>query len=943
MTRMVNGSSIVGASMAALLMTVSPLAAQSTETPQAAPQVDYGNAPAQPATDGSPQVDFDAAPAANGQAPADAELPPVEVVQPEPPPQAPPQQAQPQPSSPPPVQQAQPQPSSPPPVQQAQPAPPADDFDDVPNFAANLPPDTPATLAAQRAAGDLVPVSPIGSLVPIGKIPGSVSTVGGEQLGGNTRAVAQEALAKNVPGVILIDAGGNNVRQQLDYRGFGAGSINGFPQGIAVYQNGIRINEVFGDVVNWDLVPSNAINDITVLSGNPIYGLNAIGGGALINMKDGFSFQGVEFTGVGGSFGYREFGVQVGVQSGPWAVYFAGEKIDEDGWRDFSPTDVSRGYADIGVKGSLVELHANVTYSDSSAGVVAATPEDLLAIDRDRTFTSPQTTDLELFMPSINAKVKATPTTTISGLAYYRRFKSSVIDGNVLEGEECGEVVEEFLEEELGRAPTPAEITALLANNGLADDNVCSEEIEADAGNVLNSEIEGLESQNGLIDANNFEEPFGVIDRITQKAESYGGTLQLEEKMRVFGRPNTFVAGVTYDRGNVLYATQSEFGEIGFRFVVEGSGEILEEPDDFAGRRVDVDTEYVGLYFLNSLDVTDEFTFTFGGRYNHSSIDLVDLTGEFDGITSSHTFERFNPSVGGTYEIMDGMTVFAGYSEANRAPTPAELACANPENPCPIESFLTDDPPLDQVISRTVEVGLRGKMRSADGKQNFDYGINYFRTTTEDDLFFVSATQAGRGFFFNAGDTLRQGVELSARYRNDYLKAYTSYSYVSATYEDDIEFQSPANPLTGPCFQPNTPDDGCIQVTPGDRLPNTPEHRFKAGFEYNITQRWMFGADLLVVSDQVFLGDEANQLPTLDGYTRVDVKTSYQVNDNVQLFGYVNNIFDEKYGLFGTLFEADEAPDDEEVVGVNGFAYTNGRSIVPGAPVAAYGGVKVNF
>ncbi|MEL7048925.1 MAG: TonB-dependent receptor, partial [Pseudomonadota bacterium] len=151
----------------------------------------------------------------------------------------------------------------------------------------------------------------------------------------------------------------------------------------------------------------------------------------------------------------------------------------------------------------------------------------------------------------------------------------------------------------------------------------------------------------------------------------------------------------------------------------------------------------------------------------------------------------------------------------------------------------------------------------------------------------------------------------------------------------------------GACVEPGAPaDDVCITATPGDRLPNTPEHRFKAGFEYLVTPKWMVGADLVANTDQVFLGDEANLLSTLDGYTRVDIKTSYQVNDNVQFFGYVNNIFDEEYGLFGTLFEADEANELTEaaVADVPGFQFSDSnRSIVPGAPVAAYGGVKVNF
>ena len=71
----------------------------------------------------------------------------------------------------------------------------------------------------------------------------------------------QDTLMKHVPGVILTNSAGSSFRAQVEYRGFGAGSVTGFPQGLAVYQNGVRINEVFGDVVNWDLIPNNAIND----------------------------------------------------------------------------------------------------------------------------------------------------------------------------------------------------------------------------------------------------------------------------------------------------------------------------------------------------------------------------------------------------------------------------------------------------------------------------------------------------------------------------------------------------------------------------------------------------------------------------------------------------------------------------------------------------------
>jgi len=785
------------------------------------------------------------------------------------------------------------------------------------------------TVSAQQALApiDITPIAPgSGAEVPIESYPGGVTIVTTEDLNRAYSQEPQDALQKYVPGVTLIDAAGNNLRTQLDYRGFGAGSINGFPQGVAVYVEGIRVNEVFGDVVNWDLIPSNAFNSISIQSGNPIYGLNAIGGGAVIDLKDGFDFQGVEIDVIGGSFGRRQISTQIGIQEGPWALYFAGQKIDEDGWRDFSPADVQRMYADIGAKGSKVEVHANVIWADSSAGVVAATPEELLNVEYERTFTSPQITDLETFMPSVNGKVDVTETLTLSGLAYYRRFKSRIIDGNVLEGEECGEVADEAVADGLF-------LNQAAALGGLNADDVCSEELE---GGVL----QPLENTDGnILNAAGFEEPFGVIDRLNQDAESFGFNLQAVEKMKVFGMNNQLVVGTSYDRGNVRFSTSSEFGEIGDRFVVNGTGNILAEPDDFAGRNVDVNTTYIGFYFIDTLDLTDELTLTFGGRYNRADIDLEDLSGEFPGITSNHEFDRFNPNVGATYTFMQGLTVFGGYSEANRAPTPGELACANPDNPCPIESFLTDDPPLEQVVTRTVEAGVRGKLDSLGGQQELTYNVGYFRAENEDDILFVSSSTTGRGFFLNAGNTLREGVEAAFRYTNGPFSMYGGYSFVKATFQDALEISSPANPFGVPCTGDD--DETCINVEKGDNLANIPNHRFKAGFDYFITPAWTFGMDVVGASGQYHLGDEANLLPKTGGYVRVDAHTSYDVSENVQFYGFVNNIFDTQYGLFGTLFENAEAPTEPTGGAISSF--DNPRSIVPGQPVAAYGGVKVKF
>ncbi len=900
-----------------------------TETP--AVEAPAADAPAAetPATDApasadSQPADADTQPAADPN--ADTTLPEVEVIQeqPEPQPEPEPQTATQEPAP-------DPQPVS-------QPDPVDDGIDPLPDdeIADAAPVDVPQSLteAEARASGDFVPVSPIGgAVVEYSKVPSATHTTSSEDFQKRGQIEAQQVLQQAVPGVIVNDAAGSTFRSQVEFRGFSTGSLTGFPQGLSVYQNGARINEVFGDTVFFDLIPSNAINDITLVTGNPVYGLNAVGGALSVLMKDGFTFQGTEIDMQAGSFGRRQIGVQHGSQVGNWAGYAAYEKIIDDGYRDFSEVEIDRFYGDIGYKSSKFEAHFNITLAESTAGVVAATPIELLNINRDLTFTSPQTTEVDLFMPQINAKVKATRTLTLSGLAYYRRFRSNVVDGNLFEGEECGEVAEEALEDQLGRDPTQAEIDAFLLASNVDDDQLCSEEIE-------NGELEALEDRNGnIVTEDDVEDaagdgPLGVIDRIQQRAESWGGTVQAVEKGDLFGLKNQFVAGVTYDRGQVNYQTSSEVGTIGSRFVVTGSGIILGEPDDFASRNVDVDTEYVGVYLQNVTELTDALTLTLGGRYNYAHVDLLDLTGEFDGITSSHTFEAFNPNVGLTYEFANGFTLYGSYSQANRAPTPGELACANPDNPCPIESFLTDDPPLEQVKSRTFEVGFKGKVRNGD--QRFSYGLGYFNTLSEDDILFVTSNTLGRGFFLNAGDTLRQGIEAGGVYEDDTWTVYANYAYVRATFESLNIFSSPANPSANA--------NGEIISRPGDRIPGIPQHRFKAGIAYAVTPQWTVGADLIAASDQFFLGDEGNDQPTLSGYTRVDLNTSYKLNKNVEIYGYINNVFDKEYGLFGTFFEADEAGEVIEDGGVAPITeFTDSRTILPAPPVAAYGGVRIKF
>jgi outer membrane receptor protein involved in Fe transport len=238
-----------------------------------------------------------------------------------------------------------------------------------------------------------------------------------------------------------------------------------------------------------------------------------------------------------------------------------------------------------------------------------------------------------------------------------------------------------------------------------------------------------------------------------------------------------------------------------------------------------------------------------------------------------------------------------------------------------VEGFLTDDPPLDQVVRRTAEIGPRGQGLFNGGQ--YTWGAGLFRTLASDDILPITDS-AGRVYFVNAGDTLRQGVELSATYEMSKWSVYGSYAFVDATLDT--------------C---NEPSGECAFLEAGDRLPGIPRHRFKAGFLYSLTQKWKIGADLIAASNQPFypneVSDDEGLNSFLGGYTRVDLRTSYDVTDNIQVYGLVKNLFDQRYGLYGTYFEADEVPD------LSGPGFDDERTISPSMPFAAYGGVKVRY
>ena len=726
----------------------------------------------------------------------------------------------------------------------------------------------------------------------VDKVPAAINAVGAAQIARTGSLNIGDALQQQVPGVILSDTTGNSFMPDIQFRGFTASPVAGTPQGLAVYQNGTRINEAFGDTVNWDLIPTAAIRSVTVVTNNPAFGLNALGGAVNVLMKDGFSYQGAETNIMGGSFGRIQGSAQAGKQVGNYSVYGALEGVRDNGYRKFGESAIRRFYGDVGYRTDSSEFHLNVGVAKNNFGASAAVPVELLNNYWGATYTTPQTTDNRVAYANLTGKVEVTPTWTLDGSVRVRTFRQKTVDGNPTETERCA------------LDPT------LLCFN---DDDVPAN---------------GL---NGVQLANPFPASavLGQIDRTTTRSTTTGATLQATNTDQLFGHNNQFMVGTSFDSGVTRFGASAELGTIGSNYVVNGSGIFLGrsgEPVSIGPVSLRATNRYTGLYAVDTFDVTDRFSVTGGGRFNYASINLQDQIGT--DLNGSHTFSRFNPMIGGTYKVTPEVTAYAGYSEANRAPTPLELACADPARPCIVAAFLIADPPLKQVVSRTVEAGVRGSKELNIG--TLGWKIGGFRATNADDILAIPSPEVqGFGYFQNVGRTRRQGIEAQVNLTSKALQLYASYTLVDARFLDSLSLNSRS---------PFAVDD-IIQVVPGNRIPSVPRNRVKLGVDYAVTDAFKVGGDALFVASQYFAGDESNQAARLPGYSVFNLHASYQINKTFQLYGRVDNVFDRRYATFGTFFERDDIPNFTN----GGNEFTDPRTVTPARPRAFYAGLKATW
>ncbi|MGA7384942.1 MAG: TonB-dependent receptor [Methylocella sp.] len=736
-------------------------------------------------------------------------------------------------------------------------------------------------------------------------IPAMVQTVPAEDFARTNSQNVTDTLQQQIPGAVSIDVNGNDFAQDLRYRGFVASPIQGTPQGLAVYQNGIRLNEAFGNTVNWDLISPQAIYRADIFTNNPAFGLNALGGAVSLQMKNGFLWQGLETQVLGGSFGRVSGLFEYGKQIDDYSLYITGDATHDGGWRFFSPSTLFRLYGDLGYRTPGNELHLIASGASSNVGIIGATPILLVDSDYRSVYTSPQFSLNQAGSLAFTGKFDINPDWTIQSNFYLRTFKQIHVDGNDASIQDCG---------------LPGPPTGQLC--------------DTDNGSFI------IDTKGQIVPStgspNSF--PYGVIDRTWVHANTVGTLLQATDTGKILGHDNYLNFGGSVDRSWLSYSANATLGVIQPNFIVvnggiPGGGEIVQDQSltDIISTYLTGSTTYYGLFALETFNIAPGLDFTAGGRLNVAVTTTQDASGTAPQLTASDTFTRLNPVVGMTYKFLPNLTAYAGYSEANRAPTPLELNCSSSTRPCILASTLISDPPLQQVVSHTLEAGLRGNYAIPAGG-SIAWKAGYYRTDSTNDIIQLASLVLGTGYFTNVPATLRQGVEAGANLSIGAFSAYINYAYLDATYQFNGLLSSPFNPFADA--------NGNIIVHPGDHIPNNPRQQLKIGGDYAFTPEFKAGFDVLIVGSQYYVGDDSNQNPQLPLYWVANLHASYQITNNVQVFGLINNLFNNHYATYGTFF--DQTTDGQFAGNPVNFV-SDPRTITPAQPIAFYGGVKVTF
>ena len=738
---------------------------------------------------------------------------------------------------------------------------------------------------------DVYSSSPLPSIgLPKNMVPANIQTINSNELDAQSGVSIADFMVNNLQGVTVNEIGGNPFQLELNFRGYNATPISGNPQGLSVYIDGIRANQPFSNTVLWDLIPNFSISNMQMVAGsNPVYGLNTLGGAMSMQTKSGQNFKKEVVDVSAGSWARNTSVVEVGgvLADSNMDYYIGFEHFNENGWRKFSPSHVNQIFGKLGFESEMSRYEVTYTGAHNLLIGNGLTPKDLLGAERDGVHTLEDETKNEYSQLALNMSHFFNEESMIAGNIYYKRSDRATYNGD-LNDDYC--------------------------DSTRGDEDECS--------------VESLAAYDADNDDTNLYE--GVLNRTNTLQDAFGINLQTTFDQDWYDRRNQIIVGVSAEYSQIKFKqTEQEVKTLALNGFFGGDLQGIEQATGLTGK-----TKTYGAFVTNTHSLNDRLNINTAIRYNHVQVDNRDTfngPGSSASLTGKHHFERFNPSIGVTFQPNEILSTYASYSESSRAPTSIELGCANPAQPCNLPTQMADDPPLNQVVAKTLEGGVSGKVT-----KDTSWNMSIYHAINHDDILFVYANASnGLGYFTNVDETTRKGLDVGVSTKFNKLSLNFNYGFVMAQYGTNFTLVSEVN---------SSASDDVIQVSDGDYLPNIPKHHLKIRADYEIKPRWNIGATLTAFTESYMMGNENQQHDSsgglqgeIPGYAVVNLDSQYNFHDNWELHAKVINLFDQDYYSGGRLaqtsVQTDRSFGDERSV----------ASLIPGAPRAGWIGISKSF
>ena len=700
------------------------------------------------------------------------------------------------------------------------------------------------------------------------KLPYEVQSVDSLTIQKSGSRTLSEFMNENLTGVNVNDIQGSPYQSDVTYRGMRASATLGASQGLSVYMDGVRMNQPFGDVVNWDMFPEAAIDTVTLVPGsNPMYGLNTLGGALAFTTKSGLTTQGNELTTSYGSYGRAKLDITHGGKSNDgWHRFIAISAFDEDGWRDHSSGSLQNLFVKIGR--TKEDTNWDVSYMFGNSKLVG-----------------------NGLTPSTNYGYGTSVSTSNTGTGLYGASRSSVYSW-----------------------PDETQNKAHLLSYNLQHSLDANTELASTAYVKYSTQSRLGGDLAGVISSAN-----GVINRNATSQTTVGASTNFTKIIQ----SHQLTTGATLERSKMSYSASETDGCAISTYREVSTSDCADTTETTAG--VTGTSTSFGTYLADTYQLGDKTFFTVAGRFNQTTVANTlssYSSGSLTGTESeSFTYRKFNPSLGMTHQFGQ-LTIFGNWAQSNRAPTVMELGCADSANSCTLPTGLQSDPYLKQVVSQTIEAGLRWK-----NENGYSLGLSAYQTINKDDILFTATNTAGQGYFDNFDKTKYLGLDINAGKTWGAWQLNTTYSYLKATYE------STADLFAG---------ERSMEITPGMRMAGIPMHKLKMHLDWTATEKWKLGSAMIVSSSIVTQGNEDGYITSalngnakVNGYALFNLNTTYTIEKGFEVFGKINNVFDKRYETYGMI-----STNYAEYSGSNA---STSKFVAPGAPRTYMAGLRYKF